>query len=156
MWESSTETPFWDTNTATTILSDRDAERIGRSGGFGGRKDREDEKIGRAGGSGGWEYREDGSILSSTVMNLFLQLHINCVNYHSGDYHTERQQYSVVQIYITCCSSWQKSRHKHLSGTRAQLLLRQFILKCLSMKNLLGKSGMCSNSSCSVISVSTL
>jgi hypothetical protein len=42
----------------------------------------------------------------SPVINVFLQLHVDCVRYHSGDYRTERLVHSitvvlrVVQIHI--------------------------------------------------------
>jgi hypothetical protein len=72
---------------------------------------REVGKFGRLGMSrnlGGrevWKGWEGGRILSP-VMNVFLQLHVDCVSYHSGDYRTERLVLSitvvlhVVQIYI--------------------------------------------------------
>jgi hypothetical protein len=41
--------------------------------------------------------RKDGMILSP-VMNVFSQLHVHCVSYHSGDYRAERLVHSITVV----------------------------------------------------------
>jgi hypothetical protein len=36
----------------------------------------------------------------SPVMNVFLQLHVDCVSYHSGDYRTERLVRSITVLHV--------------------------------------------------------
>jgi hypothetical protein len=77
--------PFWDTNTGTMISSDRDDENwdhreVGKVGRLVNLEGREVWKV--------WEGGRFGRILSP-VLNRYLQLHVHCVSYHSGDSHKE-------------------------------------------------------------------
>jgi hypothetical protein len=60
--------------------------RLGRSGNLGGREVSKD-----------WEGGSIGRILTS-VMNVFLQLHVHCVIYQSGDYRTERLVHRITVV----------------------------------------------------------
>jgi hypothetical protein len=85
------------------------------------------ERLGKLAGLKDWE----GGRILSPVINVFLQLHVHCVSYHSGDYRTERLVHSiavlhVVQIHINISiyySVVQRLRilDKSLPGTRTQL-----------------------------------
>jgi hypothetical protein len=79
-----------------------------------------------------WECGSFGSILSP-VINAFLQLGVDCVSYHSGDYRTEGLVHSitvvlpVVQIQIIISMHYSVLHHvrildKNLSAIRTQLL----------------------------------
>jgi hypothetical protein len=46
------------------------------------------------GGRKDWE----GGMLVSPVVNVFLQLHVDCVSYHSGDYRRERLVLSATVV----------------------------------------------------------
>jgi hypothetical protein len=74
---------------------------------------------------GGWEVwtqwqGERVSRILSPVMNVFLQLHVCCVSYHSGDYRTERLVHSitvvidVVQIHINISIYSSVVHHKRI------------------------------------------
>jgi hypothetical protein len=43
------------------------------------------------------EIRGGGRILSP-VMNVYFQLHVHCVTYHSSDYRTERVVHSITVV----------------------------------------------------------
>jgi hypothetical protein len=58
------------------------------------------KEVRNLGGRAVWkdsEGRRIGRILSS-VMSVFLQLHIHCVCYHSGDYRAERFVHSITVV----------------------------------------------------------
>jgi hypothetical protein len=61
--------------------------RLGRSGNLGGRVVWKD-----------WEGRRTGRILSPVMNVFFLQLHVHCVSYHSGDYRAERLVHSATVV----------------------------------------------------------
>jgi hypothetical protein len=74
-----------------------------------------------------------GRILSP-IINAYLQLRVDCVTYHSGDYRTERLDDSithvlhVVQIHIKVIMYSYVLHHvrildKNLSGTRSQVVI---------------------------------
>jgi hypothetical protein len=126
------QNPFWDTNTATILSSDRDDDnledrevgkfgRLGRSRGFsglGGREFWEVSEVGKFlevkdvgksvrlersekfGGREVWEDCEDTRIerILSPVKNLFLQVRVDCVSYHSGDNRTQRLVHSIIVL----------------------------------------------------------
>jgi hypothetical protein len=115
------------------ISSDRDDEkweyrevrkfgRLRRPGSFGGYRGQEIWEVGGIG--------RIGRILSP-VMNVFLQLHVDCVRL-CGDYRTERLVHSInvvlhVQIHINVSIYYSVVHHvrildKDLSGTRTHLL----------------------------------
>jgi hypothetical protein len=79
-----------------------------------------------------WEGGSFGRVLSPTI-NAFLHLGGDCVNYHSGDYRTERLLHSitvvihVLQIHIIISMHYSVVLHvrildKNLSGVRMLLL----------------------------------
>jgi hypothetical protein len=101
------------------------------------------------GGREVWKDWEGGTIgrILLPVMNVFLQLHVHCVSYHSGDYRTERLVLSitdvlhVVQITINisiyfCCSSCENPRQKPFwdtnTGTRISSDRDETHTKCMS------------------------
>jgi hypothetical protein len=45
------------------------------------------------------DFMEGGSILSP-VINLFLQLHVDCVSYQSGDYRTECLAHTLLLFFM--------------------------------------------------------
>jgi hypothetical protein len=93
--------------------------RLGRSGNLGHRevwKDWEGERFGR---------------LFSPVINVFLELHVDCLCYISIDYRTENlvDSITIVQIHINistyiyyCVVHHVRILHKSISGTRTQPL----------------------------------
>jgi hypothetical protein len=86
------------------------------------------------GGREVWKDWDSGRIgrMLSPLKNVFLQLHVQCVGYHSGDYRTERLVRSipvlhVVQIHININIYYSVVHHvrildKNISMARTQLL----------------------------------
>jgi hypothetical protein len=81
----------------------------------------------------GWEGGRIGRILSP-VMNVFLQLNVYCLSYHSADYRTERLVHSitvvphVVHIHINiiiyyCCSSRENPLQKPFLDTKTAAMI---------------------------------
>jgi hypothetical protein len=73
------------------------------------------------------------SRIFSAVINVFLQLHEDCVSYQSGDYRTERLVHSitdvlqVLQIHINISIRYSLLHHvrnldKNITTTRTQVL----------------------------------